>query len=285
MARGLDHVVHAVRDLDASAELYRRLGFTVGGRNRHPWGTHNRLVQLPGFFVELLTVAEPELLGDAGLSVMFGRFNQSFLARREGLSLLILESDDLERDLVLFQSAGISTSGIVTFERSGRRPDGSTANVGFSLIFARDDRAPEIGFALCRQHSPENFWSPAFQRHANQVRGIAGVVLVSERPAEHHAFLSAFSGVADLQVGGDAIAGSTPRGEIEVIDPAAFRRRFAAEPPDVSRGASLAALRFDVSDRSALAAALNEGGVAFSSSPGAIVITPDDAMGATLVFE
>jgi len=36
MARGLDHIVHAVRDLDAAADLYRRLGFTVGARNRHP---------------------------------------------------------------------------------------------------------------------------------------------------------------------------------------------------------------------------------------------------------
>ena len=80
MPRGLDHIVHAVRDLDAAAELYRRLGFTVGARNRHPWGTHNHLVQLPGFFVELLTVAEPEKLGTDGFSILFGRFNQSFLS-------------------------------------------------------------------------------------------------------------------------------------------------------------------------------------------------------------
>jgi catechol 2,3-dioxygenase-like lactoylglutathione lyase family enzyme len=49
MTRGLDHIVHAVRDLDAAAELYRSLGFTVGARNRHPWGTHNIIVQLPAF--------------------------------------------------------------------------------------------------------------------------------------------------------------------------------------------------------------------------------------------
>src|SRR6201999_1888529 len=59
MSRGLDHIVHAVRDLDAAADLYRRLGFTVGVRNRHPWGTHNHIVQIPGFFIELLTLAEP----------------------------------------------------------------------------------------------------------------------------------------------------------------------------------------------------------------------------------
>ncbi len=56
MPRGLDHIVHAVRDLDAAGELYARLGFTVGARNAHPWGTHNRIVQFSGFFVELLTI-------------------------------------------------------------------------------------------------------------------------------------------------------------------------------------------------------------------------------------
>ena len=51
MARGLDHIVHAVRDLDAAAALYQRLGFQVGARNAHPWGTHNHIVQMPGFFI------------------------------------------------------------------------------------------------------------------------------------------------------------------------------------------------------------------------------------------
>ncbi len=62
MSRGLDHIVHAVHDLAAAADFYRRLGFAVGSRNRHPWGTHNHIVQLDGFFVEILTVAEPDLL-------------------------------------------------------------------------------------------------------------------------------------------------------------------------------------------------------------------------------
>src|SRR5688572_28943834 len=143
--RGLDHVVHAVRDLVASAQRYRRLGFTVGARNRHPWGTHNRVVQLPGFFIELLTVAEPELLGNDGLSTLFGRFNQSFLAGRQGLSLLILESGDVAQDLCTLQSAGIAASDVVRFERSAKRPDGSTVEVAFSLVFARDQRAPSVG--------------------------------------------------------------------------------------------------------------------------------------------
>src|SRR5262245_61245106 len=84
MPRGLDHVVHAVRDLDATPELYRRLGFTVGARNRHAWGTHNHLVQMPGFFIELLTVAEPEKLGSDGFSALFGTFHRGHDHRRTG---------------------------------------------------------------------------------------------------------------------------------------------------------------------------------------------------------
>src|SRR5215831_18381652 len=103
MARGLDHIVHAVRDLDAAADLYRRLGFTVGARNKHPWGTHNHIVQLPGFFVEILTVAEPELLGrdkkHEELAKLFGAFNRDAIERGEGLTTLILESKAIAADV------------------------------------------------------------------------------------------------------------------------------------------------------------------------------------------
>src|SRR3984957_6588599 len=94
LARGLDHIVHAVRDLDAVAARYQRLGFTVGARNRHPWGTHNRLVQFPGFFIELLTVAEPEKLGGDALSRLFGAPSRDFLSKHEGFWALLLESRD-----------------------------------------------------------------------------------------------------------------------------------------------------------------------------------------------
>ena len=256
MPRGLDHIVHAVRDLDAAAELYRRLGFTVGARNRHSWGTHNHVVQLPGSFVELLTVAEPEKLGHDGFSALFGTFNRIFLKDQEGLSLLILESGDAAADAAAFRADGIAVSDALHFEREGKRPDGTAVKVGFSLAFARDAKAPAIGFAACQQHYPENFWNPAFQQHPNTVSGVAGVVLVAENPTDHHIFLSAFSGVRDLSATSSGVTASTPRGDIRVMDPSAFRSHFGAEPPDISQGARLAAMQFRVRDRAALTAAL-----------------------------
>ena len=83
MPRGLDHIVHAVSDMDAASEFYVRAGFTVGSRNRHPWGTHNRIVQLKNCYIEILEVAEPELIvPHAHRLFSFGAFNRDFCAAR-----------------------------------------------------------------------------------------------------------------------------------------------------------------------------------------------------------
>ncbi len=286
MSRGLDHIVHAVRDLDAAADLYRRLGFTVGARNRHSWGTHNHLIQLPGFFIELLAVVEPEKLsGEGGFPLLFGTFNRLFLKRHQGLSFMMLESHDAAVDAAQFRADKIAVSDALHFEREGKRPDGSAVKVGFSLAFARDAGAPEIGFAVCQQHYPENFWNPAFQQHANTASGVTGAVIAAENPTDHHIFLSAFTGERELHAGSGAVSAPTPRGDIKVMDPAAFRTRFGVVPPDISHGARLAAVRFAVRDRAVVLAMLERGRVACADHMGAVVIAPEAAMGATLVFE
>src|SRR4026209_281753 len=131
MPRGLDHIVHAVRDLDAAADLYRRLGFTVGARNRHPWGTHNHIVQFPGFFIELLTLAEPDKLGSDGFSTLFGAYKRHFIQRNEGLTVLILASKDAPVDQSDLRAAGVLTAPTMRFDREGKRPDGATVKVAF----------------------------------------------------------------------------------------------------------------------------------------------------------
>jgi catechol 2,3-dioxygenase-like lactoylglutathione lyase family enzyme len=284
MARGLDHIVHAVRDLDAAAAFYAGLGFMVGARNRHPWGSHNRIVQFPGVFIELLSLAEPDKLGSDGFSLLFGAYNRDFLARGEGLSLLILQSGDAAADAAAFRTAGIAASEVMRFEREGRRPDGSPVKLGFSLAFAADQAAPDIHFATCEQHYPENFWNPAFQQHANGATGIAGAVIVAGEPARHRAFFEAFAGVKATD-GAGGISLTTPRGRIDVVAPAAFTSRYGIVAPDVSRGTRLAAIRFAVADARLLQDAPELAGLAGLEAGDATVIGPQVAMGATLVFE
>jgi len=287
MPRGLHHVTHAVHDLDALARVYERLGFTVGARNRHSWGTHNRIIQLPGmFYVELLEVAEPDKISlHAGRSFSFGAFNRDFVARTEGLAMVALESHDAEADAAAFRAAGIGDFEIFEFAREGRRPDGSAVKVAFSLTFASDPSAPDVGFFTCREHHPENFWNPAFQTHGNTTKAVAALVMVAENPAAHQAFLSAFAGEDAVQATSTGITVPTPRGVIQVMTPAAFHTHFAVAPPDLARGPRLAALRFAVGDFTAAINALKAGGIDAQVRMGRIVVGPDTGMGATLVFE
>lgn len=284
-SRGLDHIVHAVRDLDAGADFYRRLGFTVGARNKHPWGTHNNIVQIPGFFIEVLSFVEPDKLGHDDFSVRFGAFNRDFLARGEGLSVLILESTDIDADVAAFSRAGIGASGALTFQREGKRPDGTVVTVGFSLAYAEDPLSPRTSFVVSRQHNPAAFWSPAMQAHENSACAVAGVVLVAENPSDHHAFLSAYTGVREIVATSVGVVACTARGELQIFDPTSFRDRFGVFLEADGTGMRFAALRLKVKDMAKLETCLAAGGVSFTRGAGQVIVPPDVAMGATLVFE
>jgi len=93
MARGIDHLVLTVRDLEASRATYHRLGFELTPEARHPFGTKNSLVQLEGSFLELLAIADPAAIPEPTKTFFsFAAFNRSLLERREGLSMLALKS-------------------------------------------------------------------------------------------------------------------------------------------------------------------------------------------------
>jgi hypothetical protein len=286
MRRGLDHIVHAVADLDHAANIYRTLGFTVGVENHHPWGTSNRIVQLSGCFVELLAIAQPDqVTAHAPQTFSFGAFNREFLAGGEGLSMLALESRNAATDADSFRAAGFGGFDLLRFERTGRKADGSPVTVGFSLAFAVDPKARDTGFFACQQHQPQNFWDPGLQVHPNRVSTIAGVVLVAENPADHHIFLSVLAGERDLHVTSDGVTVPTPRGVIEVMSPVAFSVAFGVTPPDLSHGARLAAVRFVLPDVGAASVPLREGGIAMSERTDRLVVPAVVAHGATLVFE
>jgi len=246
MPRSIDHIVHAVRDLDAAVALYRRAGFQVGARNVHPraWGTMNHIIQLPGTFIELLAMADTsEMAPHAPRQFSFGAFNRDFLSQGEGLSMLVLEGRG-RADAEDFRSRGIGDFELFEMAREGKRPDGSAIKLAFALAFARDEKAPEAGFFTCQHKHPENFWNPAFQNHPNGTTAVAGIVAVADEPARHREFLESFSGAA-ARATDDGLTIDLARGQqIEVIVPQAFERRYWASPPDVSAGLRLAAIRF-----------------------------------------
>jgi glyoxalase-like protein len=286
MPHGLDHIVHAVHDLDAAAEIYRRAGFTVGARNRHPWGTHNRIVQLKNCYIEILEVAElGKIVPHGARSFSFGAFNRDFLAKREGFSMLILNSSNAARDARSFETSGIGNSEVFDFAREGARPDGTPVKLAFSLAFAADRASPNLRFAVCQHHFPQNFWDPAFQTHANGAGAVPGVVMVADNPTDHHIFLRAFTGLSDLHSTSIGVRARTENGDIEIMEPVSFCDEFGVLPDVDAEGMTLNALRFEVADLMQAEALHRQSGLASRRHVGRLVVPPDVARGATLIFE
>jgi hypothetical protein len=240
---------------------------------------------LPGFFIELLTVAQPEKIPPhEPHRFSFGACNRDFLAGvGEGLSCLVLESRDPKADKVEFDQAGIGGFDLLDFARKGKRADGSETEVAFEIAFARDPMSPRAGFITCQHKRPENFWSPELQRHANGARAIAAAVFVAESPTDHHIFLETFSGVRDVHATSLGIKVATPRGNILVMERRGFLDAYGIEPPE-GEGMRLTALVFDVTDLAATGAGLERNGAEARAHLGRLVIGPAAAHGATLVF-
>ena len=285
MRRGLDHIAHAVRDLDAAADFYVRAGFTTGGRNRHSWGTHNRIVQLKNCYIEILEVAEPEKIVPHGSRFFsFGAFNQDFLARREGLSMLLLNSSNAAADARSFEASGIGAFDVFDFAREGKRPDGSPVKLAFSLAFAAEANSPDVRFAVCQHHFPENFWNPAFQTHVNGAQRVTGVVMVANHPASHQDFLKAYTGLSEVASSGAGLAARTDNGDIEIIQPSAARDLFGISAAG-GEGITLNAMRFAVADLAKTEALHRQNGIAVQRHGERLIVPPEDAFGATLIFE
>ncbi|SHJ17856.1 Glyoxalase-like domain-containing protein [Aureimonas altamirensis DSM 21988] len=271
MPRRIDHLVVTVRDLDAAGDFYHRLGFMVGARNRHPWGTENRLVQFRSSFIELITVGTDEgaIPPHAPGRFSFGAYVRDALRQRQGLAMLVLDSADAKADAARFAKAGIGDFEPFFFERKGRRPDGSETHVAFTLAFAVDAAAPDAGFFVCQQHYPENFWNPQFQAHPNGGRNIAGVTLAAAHPPAHEAFLAAFTGGVPQGDGVFPLDG----GRIDVV------------PAEQGDGARFTAFAVAVPDIDAQADRLGAAGIAFERAGDRLTIPAETAYGVEIRFE
>jgi catechol 2,3-dioxygenase-like lactoylglutathione lyase family enzyme len=282
-ARGLDHLVIGVADLDAAGAFYADLGFRVGARNRHPWGTENRIVQFPGAFLELITVGDATLIPPhVPRRFSFGAFVRDALARGEGMSMLVLESRDSTGDAEGFRNAGIGDFEPFFFERQARRPDGSEVRVAFSLAFADNPAAPECGFFVCQQHEPQNFWNPAFQQHENVTSALSAVFLVTPEPAAQTGFLNAFSGAESFATPEAGLRLPLPRGRLEVLTPQAA----ATMLDDGSREQThFAGFAVTVPELDPVVTKLAERGIAHQRDGARIVVPASAAFGCAIVFE
>jgi catechol 2,3-dioxygenase-like lactoylglutathione lyase family enzyme len=216
----LDHVVLAVRDLNAAVRDYRALGFIVMPGGVHPGGwTHNALIVLAdGSYLELLAPTDARFLEDpealAAPNFLFA------LAGGDGAIGLALAADDLGAAVAAMQARG---ANIASPRVGGRtRPDGvqlewRTAMPGRSVLpFFIEDVTP-------REWRVPTM--PESTAHANGAVGIRAVSVAALDPAAMRAHFT--------QLLGDAGAGGAwPLGQAElriVTAPGQHRPTLALE--------------------------------------------------------
>ncbi len=193
MPRALDHLVIAFRDLGLAAERYRGLGFRVGPRNRHPWGTENQIVQLDGVYSRTdrprrgLRAARtrrsrvpvcrlPQWFSCPPRGAGDGR---AAFGRRRGGSARVRSRRFWGPDPVRFRA-----------QRGARRPRGRVWPS--RSTFARIPALPEAGFFACQHKHPENFWDAAAQVHPNGATGVTELAFVHPEPEAVRGIFSTF---------------------------------------------------------------------------------------------
>lgn len=286
MPGGLDHFVVAARDLDALAGVWQRMGFQVGARNQHDWGTENHIIQFDGMFVELIGLkrgfAPPEPDDPAA---PFAGFIDRYLDARDGFAMVVLESQDADADATRWAEAGLGAPRRLDFRRTGRNAQDEAVTVAFSLAFATHEALPDAGLFVCQQHHPENFWFPARQVHANGAIGVADVVMVSRETETAVDVLKRFAGREPVPGAvPDVITFNTGRGSLSVVTPDVAMHRYGAWTRE--RDGQFVAIHVRVGDLAATRAHLDSGGITHQwQSNAALTVGPEVAHGVAIVFQ
>ncbi len=232
MTRPIDHLVLAVPDLAVAAATYRALGFSVGTRNRHPWGTENHVVQLDGAFLELIGLAD-DFVAPAPYhpAARFAADVEAAVKRGGGFGSVALRTEDAGAEAKRLATAGLGSGRMMHFGRTSEAPDGTRRELSFTLAFVDQPALPEAGFFFCQHGRPEHFWSAAAQVHANGARSVGTVTLCLDEPSRHAAEIAllcdaeadARTGRISIPAGGSEIELTMPDGLDDAV-----AGRFAA---------------------------------------------------------
>ncbi len=287
-ARKIDHLVLPVGNLVTARERLSSLGFTVAPDGQHPFGTANACVFLEdGTYLEPIAVTDRRKAGAAAKrgSVFLDR-DLAYRGRRgrEGLSAIVVSSDDSAADHQHYLAAGISGGEPLEFGRPIRSPDGEEVEARFRLAFASMQAAPDFfAFACQRMVSfPQDMGD--LLTHANAVTGMKEVVLTSDDPSVSSAFLeNVLRTTADDVDGGLAFRAET--GLVRVLKSEQVAHEFGPSAEPVVGGLTGKAVIFRTTDLAVTEIILAANDVAFIRRDGRVLVSPSPGQGVLFGFE
>jgi len=139
---GIDHLVIAVRDVEAAASaLEATVGLASTGGGRHEaMGTYNRLAFLGDTYVELIGVFDRSLVVSSTTFAVGNAALACLEAGREGLATFALATDAVDADVAALRAAGSPIGMPVPGSRT--RQDGETVRWSTAFPELGPERAP-----------------------------------------------------------------------------------------------------------------------------------------------
>jgi hypothetical protein len=274
---GIDHIIVAVRDLEAARHHWMRLGFTPTPRGRHiGQGTANYCIMFGRDYLELLGFVERD---------EHAHRLETFLARREGpMSVAFAPERDAEATSAAFAARLLHPSAPRALGRALELPEGDVTP-RFSLVNLPPDETPALDCFICGHLTPELVRRPEWLAHPNGVTGIKTVHLLEEDPASLAPAYRRLFGDGAVRPAAGGIAVDTGRNILSFTTIAGFRAAYPTidiagiEPP------AIVALELAVANRTAAAAYLKQGNIAFAELPGGRIAVPAaETNGAALLF-
>ncbi|MCJ8239199.1 VOC family protein [Peteryoungia algae] len=286
--RAIDHLVLPVVDLETSRDRMSRLGFTVAADARHPFGTENACV----FFADD-TYLEPLAVGSREGCLEAARIGNVFVARDlafrfrrgEGLSAIVVKTDDATADDRRYRDEGQSGGPVLEFSRQFRFPDGRSAEGAFRLAFAADLRSPDFfGFA-CERVNPIPADRGDLVVHANGAAGLRRIVLVEENPSDFQYLLEMVLDQRDVTAHSFGMAIEASNASVDVLTSEGCSAHYGLDSRHLERGLLGAAVVVAVADLGVTEACLAANGVGYHKTGARLVVAPEKGQGVTFAFE
>jgi catechol 2,3-dioxygenase-like lactoylglutathione lyase family enzyme len=272
----LDHVGVAVRDLDAAAVQFERLGFRLTPRGYHTLpaapdgtrarlGTGNNCAMLEHGYIELIGITGPNYSGRL----------QTDLDRYEGVHIIAFGTQDSEATV-----QSLRRSGIPADVRLLERPidhEGDTELAQFEII-EFGDALPELYAFAIHHATPEALWKPELLVHPNGAKSLEGITIaVSDsrnlaqrlRRVLGNASDSA-TGVIDLR-----------RGMVRLVDEGWVATNYRGPPLPTP---AVVAITLGTENLDRTADVLRARGVDIEREKGRLIVAPAYASGAMIEF-
>lgn len=275
--RPLDHLVMPTADLGVSRDRLVGLGFSVAPQGNHPFGTINACVYFAdGTFIEPLAIGSADSV-DAAIADRnsFVRHDRQFRLAlgEEGISGLVLGTDDAIDDDAEFHRRSISGGQIVEFSRSAVDAYGRMDTASFRLAFAGTPSAHPLHFFTCERRNAPKIDMQQLQQHENGAAGISSVRIVAVQAEEIAHFLA--------EIARSRVTSRSGHYDVPLANSA-----LTVRPAKTAVNARIEAVHFRVTDLTRLKDMLSSRGIGYqANSEGAALVPAAPGQGADFIFE